>query len=74
MGFLDLIKKPTLIQWETAWQELAQATLGIKKSDPRFHPILEALEDCDDAFEQGDWLEFQRAAERVKQIILKEGK
>ena len=55
--------------WETAWRELAQLTLGIEKRDPRFHSICDALDQCDQCFEQDDFPAFQQAAERVKKIL-----
>ncbi len=56
-------------QWLDAWEELAQKTFGIEKTDPRFKPVLDALEECDRAFEKGNWVTFVEAANRVKALI-----
>ena len=55
--------------WETEWQALAKVTSGITHDDPRFMPVLDALEECDRAFEQGDWIQFRQAAETVQQSV-----
>jgi len=59
-------------QWLEAWEELAQATFGIEKNDPRFMPVLDSLKECDQAFEQGDWIQFKQAAAAVQRLV-KEG-
>ena len=51
--------------WLRAWDELAQATNGITKDDSRFNPIMIALVQCDNAFEEDDWLAFRVAAAQV---------
>lgn len=51
--------------WLGAWEELAQATNNIERKDPRFRPVLNALEECDRAFEKGDWVAFKVAATQV---------
>ena len=51
--------------WLAAWHNLAQATNNIERTDPRFTPVMAALEHCDEAFEQGDWLSFRRGAQMV---------
>ncbi len=55
--------------WLEAWEELAQATNNIERTDPRFQPVLNALEECDEAFEQGDWIQFRQAAEMVQKLV-----
>ena len=79
MRYLDLIRnRPELKlksaeltseQWIESWHNLARITDGITKDGPRFHPICEALENCDRAFEQDNWTEFQQAAESVKRLM-----
>jgi len=46
--------------WLAAWQELAELTEGVTKTNPRFHPVCEALEQCDRAFAADDWATFHR--------------
>ena len=58
--------------WLAAWEELAQATNNIERTDPRFKPVLVALEHCDAAFEQDNWGLFREAARAVHRIV-KEG-
>ena len=55
--------------WLAAWEKLAQVTNNIERNDPRFQPVLNALEECDRAFEQGDWIQFRQAAETVQQSV-----
>lgn len=55
--------------WEAAWDELAQATNGIEKTDPRFGPVLAALDQCDHAFEKDDWGQFRQAAKEVHRLV-----
>lgn len=54
--------------WLTAWRELADRTVGIRKEDPRFAPMTLALDSCDAAFLADDWPAFRRAAEQVRLI------
>lgn len=58
--------------WLAAWHNLAQATNNIERKDPRFQPVLDALEECDQAFDKGDWIQFREAAMAVH-LIVKEG-
>ena len=55
--------------WSTAWRELATLTAGILADDPRFPPVMAALQQCDSAFSGGDWPSFQQAAGRVKAAV-----
>ncbi len=55
--------------WETAWRDLAELTEGITKNDPRFQSVCHALEQCDQSFESGNWLSFQKAATALKGIM-----
>lgn len=55
--------------WEAAWDELAQATDGIEKTDPRFMPVMAALEHCDAAFEQDNWGLFREVAKEVQRLM-----
>lgn len=55
--------------WMGAWDELAQLTDGVQKTDNRFGPVMAALDRCDRAFESGDWPAFLKAAEQVKRIV-----
>ena len=57
--------------WESAWEELARVTNGITREDPRFQPIMDALDVCDQEFLFGDWEAFQRAAVAVKALVAK---
>ena len=52
--------------WLAAWREVAALTHGITDRDPRFFPVMAALNRCDDAFQKGDWPAFQQAAEQVR--------
>ncbi len=55
--------------WLAAWHNLAQATNNIERTDPRFKPVLAALEHCDAAFEQDNWGLFREAAKKVQRLI-----
>ena len=54
--------------WMAAWDELAQATNNIERTDPRFMPVLGALEHCDAAFEQDNWGLFREVAKEVHRL------
>ena len=54
------------LDWETAWRDLAELTEGITQKDPR---VCHALEQCDQSFESGNWLNFQKAASALKGIM-----
>ena len=55
--------------WLAAWRELAAITDGLTVHDPRFRPIMVALEQCDTAYLAGDWPGFQQAAQQVRQAV-----
>ncbi len=55
--------------WLAAWHNLAQATNNIERTDPRFMPVMAALEHCDAAFEQDNWGLFREAAKKVQRLI-----
>ncbi len=61
--------EPTPTQWLDAWEKLAALTDGIEKNDPRFKPVLDALEECDRAFEQDAWTRFREAAKEVQRLV-----
>ena len=55
--------------WLPAWQELAALTSSLTADDPRLPVVMTALNACDDAYLDGNWGDFQEAAERVKQLV-----
>lgn len=55
--------------WLATWRELAAITDGITADDPRFQPVMAALEQCDTAYLAGDWPAFQRAALQVREVV-----
>ena len=55
--------------WLRAWEELAQLTHGLEKTDARFQPIMALLDQCDDFFLAGDWAGFQQTAEDIGRLI-----
>ena len=62
-------QRATSEQWLSAWRELAQSTNGITKDDSRFEPVCEALEKCDEAWEQDNWHRFQQSVDSLKAIM-----
>ena len=56
-------------QWRRGWHVLAQLAPGIPAQDPRYQPILHALEACDQAFEADAWDDFQAAARHILTIL-----
>lgn len=64
-----LTRPKTNRDWLTLWRELARMTYGIEKEDPRFQPMMEALNRCDEAFKQDDWPAFEQAANDVRQAV-----
>ena len=63
------VVEPLSQQWLSAWRELAQATNGITKTDPRFKRIMNLLNLCDSAFEKDDWNTFCRINDQIKEIL-----
>jgi len=63
------VEAPPSQQWVDAWRDLAQATNGITKTDPRFELVCDALERCDDAFSAKNWPRFQKAADEVRRLV-----
>jgi len=58
--------------WFQAWRELAALTYGITSDDPRLPSIMNALNECDNAFQRGNWLVFERAAEHVRAAVYRQ--
>lgn len=81
MNFLeimrDVLKSESLVvkeiiprpPWLSAWRELAALTCGIAPEDPRFIRVMQAIDCCDHAYLANDWLAFQRAGLRVRQLV-----
>ena len=55
--------------WFSAWRELAALTFGIAPDDPRFERVMQAIDCCDHAYLANDWVAFQRAGLRVRQLV-----
>ncbi len=55
--------------WMGAWDELAQMTDGIEKTDDRFGPVMATLYQCDRAFENDDWGQFRQVAKEVHRLM-----
>ncbi|NKB80738.1 MAG: hypothetical protein GKS05_02345 [Nitrospirales bacterium] len=67
------VPPPTPEQWVTSWRELAHLTNGIEKTEQQFHPVLQALDECDRAFLPNDWPRFQAAVEKVRRVVSERG-
>jgi len=65
----DAPRQPEKPDWYGAWRELATLTHGIGDQDHRLSPVIAGLNQCDNAFQKGDWTAFQQAAERVRVIV-----
>lgn len=61
------------MDWLGAWRDLAALTDGIARDDPRFQPVIKALDDCDAAFAVEDWNGFQQCAVKVRAIVGQKG-
>jgi len=57
------------LDWLGAWDELAQMTDGIEKTDDRFGPVMAVLDQCDRAFENDDWGLFREGVAEVKRLM-----
>jgi len=55
--------------WLSAWRELTNLTLGITGDDPRFKPIMAALENCDEMYLSNNWPAFLQAAQQVREAV-----
>ena len=78
MGYLDVIERlegptkdtaRTQRSWLDAWRELARLTYGIEPGDGRLARVLDALNQCDEAFIKDDWQGFERGSLRVSVIV-----
>jgi len=69
---LNLAKEKVRVsstQWTESWRELAKMTEDIEECSPKFQPIHKALEGCDLAFAQENWMEFFRAYQSVQALV-----
>jgi len=57
--------------WLAGWREVAEITSGITAESDRFSSVMEAVAECDRAFEQDDWPAFEQVALRLKQVCRK---
>ena len=66
-----LAKAPGKVReaWPVAWRELATLTYGITGNDPRFPLVMAALNSCDDAYLNGNWIAFRQSAAGVRQAV-----
>ena len=62
------LAEPANPDWLAEWRTLARITDGITADDPRFQPVMAALEQCDKAFQANDWSAFRRAAMQVREV------
>lgn len=51
--------------WLRAWRQIAMATAGLERDDPRRTPVMAALAVCDEYFVKGDWPGFLSASAQV---------
>jgi hypothetical protein len=66
---LALPSDPKRPDWMTGWREVVALTQGVTAEDPRQPAILDAIKQCNTAFEAGDWPAFQRASAAVRQAL-----
>ena len=59
--------------WLPTWRELAALTSGLTTDDPRLPVVMAALNACDDAYLNGDWVAFCHAAARIRSAIAEGG-
>lgn len=59
--------------WLPTWRELAALSSGITADDPRLPVVMAALNVCDDAYLNGDWVAFCHAAARIRSAIAEGG-
>ena len=55
--------------WLYEWRCLAAMTSGLMQGDARLHPVMTALDACDDAFLAGDYSAFRQAAVHVEEAM-----
>lgn len=55
--------------WLAAWRELATLTSGLTADDPRLSVVMAVLNECDDAYLNGNWVNFHHAAARVRSAM-----
>lgn len=59
--------------WLPTWRELATLSSGLTANDPRFPKVMDALNECDNAYLNGDWPAFRQAAARVRSAVAQGG-
>lgn len=57
------------LDWEGQWKHLATATAGLEPGDCRLPSVSAYLNECDEAFAQGDAPAFARAAQKVAEAM-----
>ena len=55
--------------WLAAWREVIRIVNGVTTSDPQFETVMAAAERCYAAFECGNWVDFQQAAQQVRVVV-----
>ena len=63
------LKGPASDDWQTAWRRVAALTEGLTEDDPRFASVLNLLDHCDTAFDQGNYLEFHGHLENIGNLL-----
>ncbi len=61
--------EPDKPDWLAEWHMLAYITDNMMADDPRFQPVMAALQQCDTHFLANDWPSFRLAVEQVKAAI-----
>lgn len=59
--------------WSPTWRELAALSSGITADDPRLAGVMAALNECDNAYLNGDFPAFRQAAARVRSAVAQGG-
>jgi hypothetical protein len=61
-GKVRIMGKP---EWLRGWRQLATATAGLERDDPRLQAVMAKLAVCDECFARGDYSGFVRASAAV---------
>ena len=71
-------KKPptqsSSVLWLAEWRKLAKVTAAItSRDDPRFEPVMAALDRCTARYRAGDGLGFQAEAKQILLLLSRDG-
>lgn len=59
--------------WSPTWRELATLSSGLTADDPRLRVVMDALNECENGYLDGNWEAFRLAAEGLRRAVAEGG-